>query len=130
MSTLQESVEARRAAKPAELACAVVAVQGPTLTVSIWKGRSWVLPWSYLVAASLADDVDPETLELTYTGYIVTVTGQNLREVLDNLAGFRVAGLRDLPADYRARLPANVPRIAKIEVRPATTPISEISEPF
>ncbi len=128
MSTLQESVEARRAAKPAELACAVVASQGPTLTVSIWKGRSWVLPWSYLVAASLTDDTEPETLELSFTGHVVTVTGQNLRRVLDDLAGFRVACLRDLPPDYRARLPADAPRIMRIEVRPAVTPASGIRE--
>lgn len=129
MSTLQESVEARRATKPVELACVVIAPQGPTLTVSMWQGRSWVLPWSYLVAASLADEVEPETLELSFTGYVVTVTGQNLRRVLHDLAGFRIACLRDLPADYRARLPADAPGIAKIEVRPATAPAGEIREP-
>lgn len=126
MSTLQESVEARRAAKPTELACAVVASQGPTLTVSIWKGRSWVLPWSYLMAASLADDGEPETLELSFAGHVVTVTGQNLRRVLDDLAGFRVASLRDLPPDYRARLPMHAPRITQIVVRSASVPASEI----
>lgn len=126
MSTLQESVDARRAAKAAEFACVVIAAQGPTLTVSIWQGRSWVLPWSYFVAASLADDGETETLELSFSGYVVTVTGQNLRRVLDDLAGFRVTCLRDLPADYRARLPVDAPAIAKIEVRPATGATGEI----
>jgi len=129
MSTLQESVDARRAAKSAEFTCVVVAAQGPTLTVSIWRGRSWVLPWSHLVAASLADIEEPETLEISFTGHVVTVTGQNLRRVLDDLAGFRIAGLRNLPAEHRARLSADAPFIAQLEVRPATAPVREIREP-
>lgn len=128
MSTLQESVEARRAAKPAEQTCVVVSAPGPTLVVSIWQGRSWVLPWSYLVAASLVDERNPETLELSFAGHVVTITGQNLRRLLDDLAGFRIVCLRDLPADYRSRLPADAPGIAKIDVRPATAPTREIRE--
>ena len=117
MSSLQESVDARRAAKPADFACVVVGSQGPTLTVCIWQGQIWVLPWSHFVAASIAEADKSETLELAFAAHIVAATGHNLQRVLDDLAGFRVACLRNLPADHRARFPADAPFITRLDVR-------------
>lgn len=76
-----------------------------------------MLPWSYLVAASFTEADESETLELSFTAHVVVATGQNLRHILDDLARFRVACLRNLPADHRARLPADAPFVAQLDVR-------------
>jgi len=121
MSTLQESVDARRAAKPTELGCVVVAAQGPALMLCAWRGQSWALPWSHLIAAQFDEVEGHEELRLSFTGHAVTVHGHNLRCVLDDVAGFRVACLREAPTEYRSRSAADEPFIIRIEVTASET---------
>ena len=117
MSSLQESVDARRAARPHDFACAVVGAQSPALIVHVWQGGSWVLPWSYLAGVSLKEENGIEVLELSFTGYIVQAYGHNLLSLLPDFANFRVTYLHDLPADYRTRLLPDAPFIHQLEVQ-------------
>lgn len=116
MSTLQESVDARRAGKPTEFACVEVTSQVPAVIVCMLKGPSWALPWSCLIVAECDEANAGEVLKLSFNGYLVTAVGRNLRRVLNDIAGFRVACLREMPPEYRSRVPADAPFIARLEV--------------
>lgn len=119
MSSLHESVSLRRAAEPAGIACVTVGAPQPGLMIAMWRGSSWVLPWSYLVNARFTEP--PGELELSFSSHVVIAEGDNLRQVLDDLASFRVGCLRDLPGDYRSQLPADAPFIRRLRVRPASS---------
>lgn len=116
MSTLQESVDARRAAKPTGIACVELTSQVPAVIVCALKGPSWALPWSCLIVAECDETDTGEVLKLSFNGHMVTAVGRNLRRVLNDIAGFRVACLRQLPPEYRSRIPADAPFIVGIEV--------------
>lgn len=122
MNSLHESVSQRRAAEPASLSCVTVGAPQPGLLVAAWSGPSWVLPWSYLVNAKFTEP--PGELELSFSSHIVVAEGDNLRRVLDELASFRVACLRDLPDAYRLQLPTDAPFIRRLVIRPATLSMS------
>jgi len=82
------------------------------LIVSSWQGDSWVLPWAQFVSARLSG----ERIELTFANVLVTLTGQNLAVLLNDIADFRLSCLRDLPADYRRKPVEGQPFISRIEV--------------
>jgi hypothetical protein len=127
MSSLHESVTRRRAAEPAGLSCVTVGAPQPGLLVALWSGASWVLPWSYLVNARFTEP--PGQLELSFTSHVVLAEGDNLGRVLDDLAGFRLGCLRDLPEDYRAQLAPDVPYIRRLVVRPASRSDNPVRSP-
>lgn len=116
MSTLQESVDARRVAKPTEFACVEVTSQVPSVVIYMSQRKSWVLPWSYLTTAEWEEYDAGDELILTFNTHAVTLTGRNLRQVMNDIAGFRIACLRELPAEYRSRLSAYAPVIDCIKV--------------
>jgi hypothetical protein len=119
MSTLQQSINQCRSADSAGLSCVSVGAQTPGVVVSIWRGMSWVLPWSYLVAANLERSDEDERLVLTFSSHIVTARGQNLQPVLEAVAVFRLAILRNLPAEHLKRLAEGTPLVSRIEVQSA-----------
>jgi len=127
MSSLHESVSRRLAAEPAGLSCVTIGAPQPGLLVAVWSGANWVLPWSYLVNARFTDP--PGHLELSFTSHVVLAEGDNLARVLDDLAGFRLGCLRDLPEDYRAQLGADAPFIRRLVVRPASCPGNPAMQP-
>lgn len=127
MSSLHDSISRRRAEESTGPSCVTVGGPQPALLVAIWEGQNWVFPWSYLVNAKLTDP--PGELEMSFSSHVVMVEGDNLRRVLDDLALFRVAGLRDLPAEYRAQLPADAPFIRRIIVRPVPAPLARRENP-
>lgn len=114
MSTLRQSLQQHRAADSAA-SCVTAEERQSALIVSSWQGDSWVLPWSHFVSARLAGD----RIELTFANVVVTLTGQNLIALLDDIAAFRLGCLRDLPADYRRKPVEGQPFITRIEVGPA-----------
>jgi len=116
MSSLHEKVAQRRAAEAAELRCVSTQPGGSGLMVCQWLGESWVLPWSQFVSARLCGSDADAPLELSFANYLVTVTGENLHLLLDDLAGARLGCLRDLPTPYRLRMPDGAPYIARIDV--------------
>lgn len=116
MSTLQESVDARRAAKPTGIACVEVTSQVPAVVVCTLKGPSWALPWSCLIIAECDETEAGEVLKLSFNGHVVTAIGWNLRRALTDIAGFRVACLREMPSDYRSRVPLDAPFIVGLQV--------------
>jgi hypothetical protein len=130
MSSLKESLTQRRAAESADLACVSVSAQTSALVLRTWRGESWVLPWAQLLGARLGAVENKDQLELSFVGYLVTISGENLFELLEDLAAFRIACLRDLPADYRSQSGEHEPFIAGIEVRspPPSDPIREVPE--
>jgi hypothetical protein len=84
--------------------------------LSTWQGENWALPWSHLESAQLVGAKDHEQLVLSFTKHRVTITGDNLRALWDDIAAFRVGCLRDLPAHYRAKTGAGAPFVTRIEV--------------
>lgn len=127
MSSLHDSISRRRAEESAGPSCVTIGGPQPGLLIAIWEGPSWVLPWSYLVNAKLTDP--PGELEMSFSSHVIVVEGDNLRRVLEDLALFRVVGLRDLPADYRAQLPTDAPFIRRIVVRPVPPPSAPRGNP-
>lgn len=118
MSSLQQSIDARRASEPVDLLCVVVASQVPAVLVCAWSGNCWVFPWSCLLGGSLRDAEGQEILALSFSAQQVIARGYNLRRVLDDIAGFRVACLRELPPEYRRHFAADAPFIGQLEVSP------------
>lgn len=119
MSSLQQSIERRRAAEPALLSCVDVSGQ-PTLVVSIWQGKIWAFPWTHFQKASVEERDGRDELAVLFTHDEILATGDNLQKVWADIAGFRVALLRDLPAQYRSRVGRDAPFITKIEIRQPT----------
>jgi hypothetical protein len=115
MNSLQQSIERRRASEPAPLSCVDVSAQ-PTIVLSNWQSPSWVFPWSHLQSAFLSNDGDDEQLVLAFTHHRVTATGQNLRSIWDDVAAFRIGQIRNLPAQYRARVAPDAPFVRHINV--------------
>lgn len=113
MNTLRQSMQQHRAAEFAA-SCVTTEERQSALIVSSWQGDSWVLPWSHFVSARLCGD----KIELTFANVLVTLTGQNLSTLLDDIAAFRLGCLRDLPADYRRKQVEGRPFITRIEVHP------------
>lgn len=116
MSSLQQSIERRRAAEPALLSCVEVSAQ-PTLVVSIWQGKNWAFPWSGFQKASVEEHEGRDELAVLFTHDEIVATGENLKKVWVDITGFRVALLRDLPTQYRSRVGRDAPFITKIEIR-------------
>lgn len=115
--SLQDSIERRRAAEPPAVTCAGSPGPCPTLMLSVWQGDEWALPWSHLESARLVGVDGREQLVLSFTKHRVTISGDNLRGLWDDVAAFRVGCLRDLPAPYRAKASAGSPFISRIEVK-------------
>ena len=114
--SLHDSIERRRAAEPPAVTCAGPSAQAPTLMLSTWQGENWALPWSHLECAQLVGAKDHEQLLLLFTKHRVTITGDNLRALWDDIAAFRVGCLRDLPTQYRSKLSTGAPFITRISV--------------
>lgn len=124
MNTLRQSVQQHRAAESVA-SCVTAEERQSALIVSSWQGDSWVLPWSHFVSARLAGD----RIELTFANVLVTLTGQNLPPLLDDIAAFRLGCLRDLPAHYRRKSVEGLPFVTRIEVHPlvSAAPVREPS---
>jgi hypothetical protein len=116
MSSLQQSIERRRAAEPAMLSCVEVSAQ-PTLVVSIWQGKNWAFPWTHFQKATVEERDGRDELAVSFTHDEILAIGENLQKVWADITGFRVALLRDLPAQYRSRVGRDAPFISKIEIR-------------
>ena len=116
MSSLQQSIERRRAAEPVVLSCVDVTAQ-PTLVVALWQGKTWAFPWTHFQKASVEERDGRDELAVLFTHDEIFATGENLQKVWADITAFRVALLRDLPAQYRARVGRDAPFIAKIEIR-------------
>jgi len=119
MSSLQQSIERRRAAEPALLSCVDVSAQ-PTLVVALWQGKNWAFPWSSFQKASVEEHDGRDELAVAFTHDEIVATGENLQKIWPDITAFRVALLRDLPAEYRSRVGRDVPFISKIEIRTPT----------
>lgn len=117
MSSLHEKVAQRRATEPLEPRCVVLQPGGLGLVVCQWQGERWVLPWAQFVGARLRGAQPNAPLELSFANYLITLTGENLHGVLDDLAASRLGCVRDLPASYQPRESESTPYISRIEVR-------------
>ena len=51
-----------------------------------------------------------------FANYLVTVTGENLRGLLEPLAAQEIGCLRDVPIGYRSRSAESAPFVTKIDV--------------
>ncbi len=127
MNSLHESIARRRAAalhsteplpvaEPEKFSCVALGSR-PGLVLARWQAESWVFPWSHLQWARLSSTDDSDELLLSFPHHQALVFGEGLRGLVDAIAEFRVATLRNLPAEYRARLAEDAPRVAKIDVR-------------
>jgi hypothetical protein len=114
MSTLQQSLNQRRAAEAVVSSSVIAAAQSPALTIHLWHGETWILPWAQFVSARLSDG--GRQLELAFTNCVATVIGENLEGLVDSLAGFRIGELRDLPASYRKQSAEGEPFVEQIKL--------------
>ena len=130
MSSLHEEVARRSAAEPTEPQCVLMQPGASALVICQWQGESWALAWSQFVAARLCGSDVHASLELSFANYLVTVSGENLRVLLDDIATSRLGCIRDLPAKYQRQMREGATYIARIEVRPlANSSAGETREP-
>ncbi len=127
MKSLHEEVRERRAAESVVPACVSDQPGGPGLLVCQWRGERWALPWSQFTGARLGGTDTDAQLEIAFANYLVTVTGENLDVLLEDLAAQRVGRLRDLPAQHRPAAARDGPFIARIEVRVVSTGADKVS---
>lgn len=130
MSSLHEEVARRSAAESAEPQCALMQPGSSALVICQWEGESWALAWSQFVGARLCGSDADASLELSFANYFVTVAGENLRVLLDDIATSRLGCIRDLPAQYQRQMREGATYIARIDVRPlANSCADETREP-
>ncbi len=116
MNSLQQSIERRRAAEPESFSCVDVGSR-PGLVLSVWQSGVWFLPWSHLQGALLEGEPASESLRFWFTHHEVTINGANLRGLLADVAGQRLAEVRNAPAQYRSRVAPDAPFVVGIDVR-------------
>jgi hypothetical protein len=129
MNLLKQRVAERLASEPVEETCVRIGAQTPGLVVALSPDKCWVLAWSYLLSADCTTQAGKAKLVLSFTTQVVTAEGQDLAQLLDAVAGFRLGLLRELPSEFRSRVSANAPFVSRIEVRPvqATPPAPQTS---
>ena len=104
------------AAEPEKFSCVAFGSR-PGLVLARWQAESWGFPWSHLQWARLSSTEEADELLFSFPHHQASVRGERLRGVVDAIAEFRITALRNLPAEYRASLAEDLPRIAKIDVR-------------
>jgi hypothetical protein len=117
MSALKDELLARRATQPQSISCVAGPARPPALMIRPWGGETLVLPWSRFESARFVGAETDGQVVLSFTGHRVTITGENLHGLLDDIAEFRVDCLRELPPQYRASAGAGAPFIAGIQIR-------------
>lgn len=95
--------------------CVVVAASGRPTSLSIYlpNGETWIVPWTRFSRARFSD----EELTLEFADDEIVVRGQNLAEMLKDVAGLRVESLRMIEPNYRALLDSRAPCISELEFR-------------
>lgn len=127
MSTLQESVQKRRAAEhQAGRSCDLADESVRSLQVHSWNGEKWVLPWSHFSAARHQDTGESEQLVLSFANHEVVLDGMRLALLLPGIASFRLDRLRDMPAKFRLHEDQNEPFISRVSVRSLAGATSEL----
>lgn len=120
MSSLHESVSRRRAAESAEVSCYSHMPGCSALIALLWERERWLLPWSQFVGGRLGGADDDAKLELSFTNYLVVITGEHLSGLLEDIAQSRLGCIRDLPARFRPPSGSRLPFIVRIEVQPVS----------
>ena len=100
MSTLKEEVLERRAAQAAVASCVLATAPTSALTLNLWSGEVWVLPWAQLSSAWLTGSEHDQQIEILFPQHRVIVGGRRLKIVVEAIAAFRVTAIRDFPPDY------------------------------
>jgi len=117
MPSLKEAIEAKRgSAPPVPSCCDSTYGPEPILILKKWNGESWVIPWSRLARIKCTSEERDASLELVFDNFSVQVHGHNLAGILENLGSFKIRRLRELPAEYRAMMPATSPFVARIHL--------------
>lgn len=122
MSSLQQSIAQRRTTDAPNLSCASTLTHSPSLLIHLWRGESWVLPWSHFAGARLSIQDGADRLELSFASQRVTVTGARLSALLDDISHFRLESLRVLPPEYRSIEDDRTAHVAAIEVESLSDP--------
>lgn len=126
MNSLHESIARRRAAlrgneanaatMPDTSACMVLGSR-PNLVLARWQAETWIFPWSHLQWARFSTTEAADELVLAFPHHEVVVTGEDLHALVEPVAEYRLAALRNLPASYHAQLTDGSPVVAGIDVR-------------
>jgi hypothetical protein len=121
MSTLQETLEQRRAAElPSSRSCDSSEAPVRALQIHSWNGEKWVLPWSHFSAACHRGTGKSEQLVLSFANHEVVLDGARLASLLPEIASFHLDCLRDMPDKFRSQASQNQPFISRIAVRVLT----------
>lgn len=127
MNSVHESIARRRAAalrtdepglavEPEQFSCVVLGSR-PGLLLAPWQAESWVFPWSHLLWARLASSDAHDELTLSFPHHQAIVFGEDLGGLLDAVAEFRIAMMRNVPAQYRRQIGKDRAFVSKIDVR-------------
>ena len=100
MTSLRQIVEEKKTGGWPHSPCVKLAYNDspPCLRLEFRNGDLLLLPWARFVEACL----DGETLTIEFHNRRIEITGRNLDQVSDAIGDGKLAGLRELPADYAA----------------------------
>lgn len=117
MTNLQQALELRRASRrlPGDY-CSTESGIASTLSLYLWSGEAWVLPWSALICAWYDETEEREKIVLSFAHHEVTVLGQNLDPIVADIAGLRLQCLREQAGEYAGRSETGKTVVAKITI--------------
>ncbi len=131
MSTLQETLQKRRATEPPASRSSDSAEEAVrSLQVHSWNGEKWVFPWSHFSAACHQGTGGSEQLVLTFGNHEVILEGARLALLLPEIASFHLDCLRDVPAKFRSQEANDEPFITRVSIRSASNipgPVAQTS---
>ena len=129
MTTLADLLEQRKAERPQRICCIEKDYHPVSMvTFCLWQAKEWSLPWSRLDAVTFSHEQESERVELYFSHHQVIVLGENLRRIMDDIRGFKVLCLRDLPATLRAGVRPEAVFITRLEVRLMADPKKSLSD--
>lgn len=101
MSSLQQFIDRRRAeASPDGQFCHAAETQLAALCVITSADERWLFPWPQLIFAQFAGSSGRETLRLTFTSHVVTITGRQLGVLCELIARNQLALVRPAPTKF------------------------------
>lgn len=103
-----------------------------TVLIRCGNGQEWLIPWSRFEAARCSADERGERFEIHFTYHLVTIEGENLRELFAFIRRREIVCLRALPSEFRATVPSGEPFITRLELKVLSekNQAAELSLPF
>lgn len=121
MNTLKEVIEERKQDDKngsASDLCVAVKDRARSLQLQFWNEEVEIFSWSHFIKAKYEQVGGSKQVTMDFTGHEITIQGQHLEGLLDNLADHRIRWLKEYPKAFRpSPMKGNEVHIKKITVK-------------